>query len=219
MSVDLNVECEDACSTYLCPPLAQSNLISRAQAGDGQAFNALIEPHLHRIYLTAMRITRNHEDAEDACQESIMKAFVHIQTFQGNAQFSTWLTRIVINESLMAIRRLRTEARHRISEDDLCEMPLLLGIKDQSTISDPEALCVRGERNALLWEAIDQLETKSRLAVCQLGLEERETREIAAESHLSRSGVRSRLQRALRKLHAMLAHKLGYRSEQIEGLA
>ena len=219
MTTDVQNGCGDDRDKTFTSHLEQSTLISRAQPGDDQAFDTLIEPHLHRIYLMAMRITRNHEDAEDACQEGIMKALVHIRSFQRNAQFSTWLTRIVINESLMTFRKLQTEARHRISENDLFEMPVLLGIRDQSSLSDPEALCAQGERNALLWQAIDQLETKSKSAVCQLGLEEKDTREIAAQSNLSRSGVRSRLQRALRKLHAMLGDKLRCRREQVQGLA
>jgi RNA polymerase sigma-70 factor (ECF subfamily) len=194
-------------------------LISRAQSGDGQAFNALIEPHLHRIYLTVMRITRNHEDAEDACQESLMKAFVHLRSFQGNAQFSTWLTRIAINEALMTLRKLQTESRHRVNKNDPNEMPMLLRIKDQSSDSDPEALFVQGERNALLWELIHQLETNAQSAIFLLGLEEKHTKVVAKELRLSCSGMRSRLQRALRKLRPMLASKLKCRGEQIQELA
>src|ERR1700694_636287 len=91
-----------------CAPYAdQEGLVSRAQSGDNQAFSMLMEPHLHRIYLTAKKITGNHEDAEDACQEGMVKAYAHIQRFQGNAKFSPWLTRIVINEALMTVRKLK----------------------------------------------------------------------------------------------------------------
>lgn len=88
-------DCRNIGELQLSSHVDQSMFISRAQSGDGQSFDALVEPHLQRIYLTAIRITRNHEDAEDACQESLIKALVHIQSFQGNAQFSAWLTRIV----------------------------------------------------------------------------------------------------------------------------
>jgi RNA polymerase sigma-70 factor (ECF subfamily) len=192
----------------LSPYPDQHGLVSRAQSGDDQAFSMLMEPHLHRIYLTAKKITGNHEDAEDACQESMFKAYVHIQRFQGNAKFSTWLTRIVINEALMTVRKMKVESRYRVEGSDIFEMPYLLGLRDRNGISDPEALCVSAERKALLWEAIDHLETKSRSAVYALGLEEKGTWQIAEASQLSRSGVRSRLQRALRKLRAMLSGKL-----------
>jgi RNA polymerase sigma-70 factor (ECF subfamily) len=190
----------------------QLGLVSRAQSGDTQAFCMLMEPHLHRIYLTAKKITGNHEDAEDACQESMVKAYIHIQRFQGNAKFSTWLTRIVINEALMTVRKTKVESRYRLEGSDIFEMPFLAGLRDQNSISDPEALCASAERKALLWDAIDHLETKSRSAVCMLGLQEKDTRQIAEASRMSCSGVRSRLQRALRQLHTMLSGKLGGRS-------
>jgi RNA polymerase sigma-70 factor (ECF subfamily) len=168
-----------------------------------------VEPHLQRIYLTARKITRNHEDAEDACQESMVKAFVHIQLFRRNAKFSTWLTRIVINEALMKVRKMQVEARYRTDESDLFGMPVLVGLRAQDTFSNPEALCAQAEQQALLWDAIDHLETKSRLAICALGLEEKETVDVAEANQVSRSGMRSRFQRALRKLRAAIADKLG----------
>ena len=201
------------------PKIDQSVLISKAQSGDSQAFNALVEPYLSRIYWTAMQITKNHEDAEDACQESMLKAFVHLPTFQGNAKFSTWLTRIAMNEALMALRKLRTESRHICNENDTCALPVLEEISDSSIVSNPEALCVQKEWSELLWGAIDQLEAKSKVAVCQFGMEDKKTGEIAQETNLSYSGVRSRLARALRKLRIVLETKVGCRKQQIPRMA
>jgi RNA polymerase sigma-70 factor (ECF subfamily) len=205
----VSTDLRNTCNGAFFPDLDQPALVSKAQTGDIRAFDALVEPHLHRIYLTAMKITRNHEDAEDACQESLVKAFVHIQLFQQNAKFSTWLTRIVINEALMRVRKKQVEARYRTDESDLFEVPMVIGLPDRSTSSDPEALCARAEQKALLWEAIDHLEAKSRLAICTLGLEERETIEVAEAYSLSRSGMRSRFQRALRTLRTTITEKLG----------
>jgi RNA polymerase sigma-70 factor, ECF subfamily len=182
-------------------------LILRAQSGDCQAFNTLIEPHLRRIYATAMEITKNHEDAEDACQQSMMKAFLHIRHYQGNAKFSTWLTRIAINEALMSVRKSQTESRYRSDENEIIES-VPIGVRDQDA-SDPEALCAQSERKDLLREAIGQLESKARLTVCMLGLEERGTSEAAEACQLTHSGLRSRFQRALRQLRVTLSDKLG----------
>ena len=219
VSTDLNQVRDDSHDNEPESREDHSTIISSAQPGDGEAFNALIEPHLYRIYQVAMQITRNHADAEDACQESILKAFVHLRSFKGTAQFSTWLTRITINQGLITIRKLQTQARRQVSENDLFELPLVREIRDLSSISNPEALCAQGERRALLWSAINQLETNSRMTVCQIGLEERETTEAAEEAHLSPSGVRSRLQRALRKLLTVLGNRLHCRGEQAQGLA
>ena len=209
MSLDFSNSCIGRYAEKSSSDFDQLGLVSRAQTGDLQAFDTLVQPHLHRIYLTAKKITRNHEDAEDACQESMVKAFVHIQRFERNAKFSTWLTRIVINEALMKVRKMRVEARYRTDESDLFGMPLLIGLRDRNASSDPEALCAQAEQNALLRNAIDRLETKSRLAICALGLEERETIDVAEANRMSRSGVRSRFQRALRKIRATIAEKLG----------
>jgi len=130
-------------------------LISKAKSGDCQAFTALIEPHLRRIYAAAVKITKNHEDAEDACQESVLKAFLHIERYQSHAKFSTWLTRIAINEVSMKVRKMQREGRYQSDEGDLPES-LLIGIRDQSGGSDLEDLCAQ-ERKALLWEAIGLL--------------------------------------------------------------
>jgi RNA polymerase sigma-70 factor, ECF subfamily len=197
----------------------QLTLISRAQSGDTHAFSALIEPQRHRIYRMAAQITCNHEDAEDACQTGLMKAFVHMRSFQGTAQFSTWLTRIVMNEALMIIRRMQAESQYRVNGSDLFDTPFLLQVADRTTFADPEVVCARNEQISLLWEAINQLGWRSRLAVCQMGLGEGKTEDVATQSRISRSGVRSRLQRAKRDLRAILADKLKCRKGQIQGLA
>ena len=194
----------------------QLTLLSRAQSGDAHAFCALVEPQRHRIYRMAAQITCNHEDAEDACQNGLLKAFLHLRTFQGNAQFSTWLTRIVMNEALMNIRRLQTESKYRVTENDLFDTPLLQGIADPASFADPEVLCARNEQNSLLREAINQLGWRSRLAVCELGLGENRTEDIAERAQISRSGLRSRMQRAKRELREILEDKLKCRRDQVQ---
>jgi hypothetical protein len=76
----------------------ESLLVQRAQAGDRKAFSRLIRPYIRLSYHVALRITGNREDAEDASQQSLLKVCTRIHQFQGEAQFSTWLTRIAINE-------------------------------------------------------------------------------------------------------------------------
>src|SRR5438034_10319366 len=82
-------------------------LVAAAKNGDAQAFEALVERHQSRIRAIASRFTRVSEDAEDIAQQSFQKAFIHLRQFEGNSAFSTWLTRIAINEALMWLRRKR----------------------------------------------------------------------------------------------------------------
>jgi RNA polymerase sigma factor (sigma-70 family) len=86
----------------------QPGLLAQARRGHSGAFDALCQPHTRRLLRNTYRITRNREDAEDALQDSFMKAFVHINKFDGRSAFSTWLTRIAINSALMIIRKRRS---------------------------------------------------------------------------------------------------------------
>src|SRR5260370_7448572 len=72
-----------------------------------QAFEILVERHARRIFFAARRMTRTREDAEDVVQQSLQKAFVHLHQFKGKSSFSTWLTRIAINEALIFLRKGR----------------------------------------------------------------------------------------------------------------
>src|ERR1700737_1490570 len=82
-------------------------LVAAAKCGDRLAFDELFFRHEQRILAVAQRITKNREDAEDVAQESFHKAFLHLDKFQEKSQFSTWLTRIAMNEAFMLLRRRR----------------------------------------------------------------------------------------------------------------
>lgn len=192
-------------------------LVSKAQSGDEDAFCVLIKPHLRHIYVTAARITRNHEDAEDASQESLMKAFMHIHAFRKDAKFSTWLTRIAINESLMRVRKRKPELRHVLGDKDLSEIPFVSQIRDRKIASDPEAIWTQRERNELLREAVTQLGMNSKIAIHLFEAGDLRTQEIGYALHLSQSGVKTRLRRALRSLRAILTDKLGGGEEEVRG--
>ena len=92
MSAVMNDEMEDG-------PMNMSDevLVSTAQSGDANAFVELSKRHSNRALQTAYRITRNRQDAEDALQDSLLKAFTHLKDFQEKSSFSTWLTRIAID--------------------------------------------------------------------------------------------------------------------------
>jgi RNA polymerase sigma-70 factor, ECF subfamily len=84
--------------------VSEQHLLSAAREGDQAAFGEICKRHSKKILRVALRITRNYEDAEDALQESLLKAMIHIRDFDGRSRFSTWLTRIAINAALMKIR-------------------------------------------------------------------------------------------------------------------
>src|SRR5438445_13725506 len=82
-------------------------LVAAAKRGDTRAFEELVLRHKQRVLAVAHRITNNREDAEDVAQESFHKAFLHLDAFQEMSRFSTWLTRIAMNEAFMLLRRRR----------------------------------------------------------------------------------------------------------------
>jgi RNA polymerase sigma-70 factor, ECF subfamily len=88
-------------------------LVARAQAGNEEAFTELVRRHSGQVYGLSLNMLRNREDAEDNLQNVLVKAFHHIDRFEGNSQFSTWLVRITINEALMKLRKRNSE---RISD-------------------------------------------------------------------------------------------------------
>jgi DNA-directed RNA polymerase specialized sigma24 family protein len=87
------------------PAATDEVLVAAAKLGNHPAFLQLWMRHSDRVFKVAYRITRNREDAEDASQEAWMKAYLRLNTFEGRAQFSNWLTRIAINSSLMILRK------------------------------------------------------------------------------------------------------------------
>jgi RNA polymerase sigma-70 factor (ECF subfamily) len=90
---------------FLAGAATDEVLVAAAKLGDRPAFAELWVRHSNTAFKVAYRITKNQSDAEDVIQDAWMKAYVHLQTFDGRAKFSTWLTRIAINSALMTLRR------------------------------------------------------------------------------------------------------------------
>jgi RNA polymerase sigma-70 factor, ECF subfamily len=187
--------------------LSEARLLQDARRGRREAFDALCLTLTPRLLKTAFRITRNREDAEDAVQDSLMRALMHINSFQGNSSFSTWLTRIVMNSALM-IRRKNRNAR-RFCSDDLGarENPgLELQIPDRSP--NPEQAYAERERKAILHEAIGKLRPRIRAVVEVAHQHELPLRETARVLDISVAAVKGRFfhaRVALRKSAALIA--------------
>jgi RNA polymerase sigma-70 factor (ECF subfamily) len=186
----------------------ESNLVDQARDGDAEAFEQLVQPQMSKAYRVALRITGNREDAEDAIQQALLKAYAHIDQFHSKSRFSTWLLRITINEALGKLRRQRAENAHLSfgspSEDGADPVEMIRASDD----ARPETLYVKREKQRLLWEAIDGLRGTSRAVVWLLGLEERQTKETAKILNLSEAAVKARFLRARRKLRECLADRM-----------
>jgi RNA polymerase sigma-70 factor, ECF subfamily len=178
-------------------------LVASAKQGNTEAFAILVERHQQRIFACAMRITRNQQDAEDAVQLSLHKAFTHLPRFEGRSAFSTWLTRIVINEALMLRRKNR--GLREISIDELQgseEAARVPEIPDSSP--GPESSYFQREQQELLSAAVGQLRPSMRQAIELRDLRELSVDETALITGLSIAAVKARLFHARRKLRDAL---------------
>jgi RNA polymerase sigma-70 factor (ECF subfamily) len=92
-----------------CEPSATGDgvLVAEAQAGQEWAFAELCKRNSKRVFKTIYGVTKNREDAEDALQDSMLRAFLHLDKSNGRSSFATWFTRIGINSALMILRKRR----------------------------------------------------------------------------------------------------------------
>jgi RNA polymerase sigma-70 factor (ECF subfamily) len=178
-------------------------LVVAAKGGDGLAFEILVGRFQQRILHVVLRFTRNREDAEDIVQQSFQKAFVHLRGFEGNSSFSTWLTRIAINEALMWLRRKRASPEVPIEESGTkTETALPLDFPDSGP--NPEDRYSQQEWGRMLHAAMNELTPGMRTAVELRELGELSTEETARVMGLSVGAVKSRVFHGRRKLREVL---------------
>src|SRR6266446_2492038 len=135
--------------------MCEDALVAAAKQGQAEAFATLCQPYARRLIRNAHRITRNHEDAEDALQDAFLSAFIHIKNFDGRSSFSTWLTRIAINSALMTLRKKRSSRETSIGFGESDAKGLRWDVPDPSP--NPEKACAQREKERLLREAIRDL--------------------------------------------------------------
>jgi RNA polymerase sigma-70 factor (ECF subfamily) len=173
-------------------------LVEAARRNDPEAFNELMTRYGPRVFRLARRITRNREDAEDVSQDSCLRAFLHMDTFRGDSRFSTWLSRIAINQSLM---KLRTHRRSELHFDRLAsaeDMPSCAEIADCTPT--PEQRYSQEELLRILASAMDELPLAQREILHLRDVEEHSTEETAAILGLSNTAVKSRVRRGRQRL-------------------
>jgi RNA polymerase sigma-70 factor, ECF subfamily len=174
-------------------------LVCAAQSGCRKAFDELINLYSRRVHWTILDITKNAEDAEDAMQDTFLRAFVAIGRFEGRASFYSWLTRIAINSAFMVLRRRRNRREISLnSPPDWDGEVLPLEVKDSA--ADPEEVCFQQQRQAILDSAIHRLEPSLREAVRARVEEECSIKEIAKRCNISEAAAKSRLLRARKRL-------------------
>jgi RNA polymerase sigma-70 factor (ECF subfamily) len=192
------------------PSSSNSSLLKKAQAGDKASFEALIAPILPRLFNLAFQLTRNHDDAGDAVQDSVIKAYRSLGSFRGESEIFTWLSRIlrntILDEFKKAARRYE-EAVETIPEPfgglgGLCGLDRSIETRHEER-----------ELASLLKETIDELSPKLREPLVMYDLEGFSYEEIASTLEINVGTVKSRLSRARETLRI----KVKNRGKKLEG--
>ncbi|HUO14323.1 MAG TPA: sigma-70 family RNA polymerase sigma factor [Verrucomicrobiae bacterium] len=174
-------------------------IVSAAQNGLPEAFAELYKIHSRRLYKTIVAITKNPEDAEDALQDTFMRAYLALGTFEGRSSIHSWLTRIAINSALMILRRRRNrpevlfDPRNDARDDAPC-----LEIRDSSP--GPEQICDLRQQHVRILRAIQQLDPTLRMPMEIRMTHGWSIKEIGHALNISEVAVKTRLHRARRRL-------------------
>jgi RNA polymerase sigma-70 factor (ECF subfamily) len=184
----------------------ESALVARAKAGDASAFSELVSHYERKIYRLAKNITRHDEDAEDVLQEAFLKAYEHLDRFEGNSKFYTWLVRIAVNEALMKLRKRKSDKTVPLDEPvDLGEevMQREIAVWDDN----PEQQYSGEEMKKILDDALESLKPDFRTVFTLRDIEELSTEETAETLGISVAAVKSRLLRARLALREKLTRQ------------
>jgi len=183
----------------------ECRLVAEARSGCASAFGELCERHRPRIYRTALRILRNQQDAEDAAQRSFQRAFTKLSKFRGESTFSTWLTRIAINEALMLLRQRRSN-RWPLLESNSDSESSVLSLAGKGPT--PEEALAAKELRAAVTQTISHLRKSLRTVVILREFQGLTSVETARHLGLSVAAVKGRAFHAKRFLRRHLERKL-----------
>jgi RNA polymerase sigma-70 factor, ECF subfamily len=172
------------------------SLLARAQAGDHDAFAALVAEARPRALAVAVKVLRNPDDAEDAVQDAFLKVWRYLGRFEGRSSFSTWIHRIVMNASLDLLRRQSCRPETHAETEEPGEHRAVEPVDDRT----PEHTLAEAQTGALVRSALSTLSPSHQQALTLREFEDRSYEEIAAVSRCPIGTVMSRLHHARRKL-------------------
>ena len=196
----------------------ENALVARARERDADAFTDLVNQHYRRIYRLAKRIMQNDQDAEDVLQETFLKAYEHLASFQGHSKFSTWITRIAMNEALMKLRKRRSHLALSLDEP---LNPLEDVGKREIAVWDgnPEQQYSQSEMQQILVRELETLRPNCRTVFILCDVEDFSIEETAESLGISIAATKSRLFRARMALRERLTRRFKARPAQTASFA
>ena len=188
------------------------DLVHASKDGDVAAFEQLVKRYDRKLFRIAQSVTHNQEDSQDAVQETFLRAYQHLVEFRGDSQFSTWLIRITLNQSLMKLRKQRA-TREVSLDDDFGTDEDMFPREVIDWAPNAEELYSVSELRDILLKTIEELRPILRAVFVLQDLEGLSTDQTAEVMNLSQSAVKSRLWRALLQLRERLNKYFGKQAE------
>ena len=182
---------------------ADDALVRQVLGGNTALFELLMRRYNERVYRAARSIVRDEHEAEDVMQQAYVNAFTHLRQFTGAARFSTWLTRIAINEALARVRR---QGRYEAVDAELSSVEPLM---THNPADNPERQAFAHELGGLLECAIDSLPNGMREVFVLRDVEGLSTLEVADCLGVSEDVVKTRLSRGRALLRRLLMDRTG----------
>ncbi len=198
----------------LLQPDPEAALVALAKEGDAEAFTTLVNRYSGKIFRLAQHITQNQEDAEDVLQDAFLKAYTHLDSFAGNSKFYTWIVRIAVNESLMKLRKRKSDKLVSLDEPvDTGEEEVIreVAVWEQT----PETKFSQTELRKILDDNVDELDPIYRTVFLLRDVEELSTEETAEALGLSVPAVKSRLLRARLQLREKLTRVFKRKGDEL----
>ena len=202
---------QPATNPLLLEGLSDPDLVLQIVAGDDAAFTLLMRRHNQTLYRTARCILKDDAEAEDAVQEAYLLAYKAMPEFRGDAKLSTWLVKIVVNESIARTRKRtrRAEVIHLDGETHQ-DIEAAEGYMNEATPEEPERAALQAEARRLLEAKIDKLPDAFRTVFVLRALEEMTVGEAAASLGIAEATVRTRYFRARALLREALAREIDF---------
>jgi RNA polymerase sigma-70 factor (ECF subfamily) len=195
--------------------LVRSNdldLVHASKDGDVGAFEELVKRYDRKLFRIAQSVTHNVEDSQDAVQEALLKAFQNLDRFREESQFSTWLVRITVNESLRKLRKGRAMREVALNQDPQPGVDAL-PIEVTDWAPNPEQLYWASELRLILVKALSELELISRTVFVLRDIEGLSTDQTAEVLNLSPTAVKARLWRSRLQLREHLNRYFGKQAD------
>lgn len=189
-------------STIQLTELTDPQLVELTRGGNRQAFSELVQRHWRKSVDLGCFFLRNRGDAEDQAQNAVLKAWEHLDQFQGEAEFSTWLSRIVANQCLM-LMRVRRRARF-VYLDDAPDEPRGVPVQLAASDPDPEGELSYAQLSQVLRHEVERIPRLMRNVMLLRDIQGLPMSDVASQLGITISAAKSRLVRARAELRSRM---------------